>query len=274
MTTPSRKSASQHVLTVEATEWLGPHLVRVHLTGESLGSFPDTGCTDSYVKLIFVDPSLGLEPPYDLAALRETLPPHARPVLRTYTVRRVDRAARRLAIDFVTHGVTGVAAPWAATATPGDQLVVTDPGGAYAADGDVPWHVFAGDLSALPAIAAALEALPATARGVAHLEITDPADIVDVKTDASIEVRWLVNPDPADAGFLARAVDPAGWPASAREPGAAQVFAHGERESIKAVRAVLRDVPRERLSISGYWARGRTEDLFQAEKREPIGRID
>ncbi len=232
MTTPSRKPAGQHVLAVEATEWLGPHLVRVNLTGESLGSFPDTGCTDSYVKLIFVDPSLAIEPPYDLAALRECLPPGARPVLRTYTVRRVDRAARRLAIDFVTHGDSGHAAPWAATAKPGDQLVVSDPGGAYAPDGDVPWHVFAGDLSGLPAIASALEFLPATAQGVAHLEITDPADIVDVKTDASIEVRWLVNPDPDDSGFLARAVDPAGWPAFAREPGAAQVFAHGERESI------------------------------------------
>jgi NADPH-dependent ferric siderophore reductase len=274
MTPRARKTTGQHVLTVESTDWLGPHLVRVTLGGESLGSFPDTGCTDSYVKLIFVDPSLGIEPPYDLAALRETLPAEQRPVLRTYTVRRVDRAARRLTIDFVTHGDTGLAAPWAATAKPGDRLVVTDPGGGYAPGADVPWHVFAGDLSALPAIAAALEILPSTARGVLHLEISDPADIVDVKTDAAIEVRWLVNPDPDDVGFLARAVDPAGWPSSAREPGAAQVFAHGERESIKAVRAVLRDVPRERLSISGYWARGRTEDVFQAEKREPIGRLD
>jgi hypothetical protein len=27
------------------------------------------------------------------------------------------------------------------------------------------------------------------------------------------------------------------------------------------------------VSISGYWARRRTEDIFQAEKREPIGHI-
>ena len=79
MTERSRKPAGQHVLAVESTEWLGPHLVRVFLTGESLGSFPDNGCTDSYVKLIFVDPSLDIEPPYDLAALRETLPAEAPP---------------------------------------------------------------------------------------------------------------------------------------------------------------------------------------------------
>ena len=75
-----------------------------------------------------------------------------------------------------------------------------------------------------------------------------------------VEVRWLTNPG-ADAAFLARAVDAVDW----RE--AVQVFAHGERESIKAVRRVLkaRGVPREAISISGYWARGRTEDAFQAE---------
>jgi NADPH-dependent ferric siderophore reductase len=274
VTERTRKPSGQHVLSVESTEWLGPHLVRVNLAGESLGSFADNGCTDSYVKLIFVDPSLEIEAPYDLAALRETLPADQRPVTRTYTVRRVDRAARRLAIDFVTHGDTGLAAPWAAAAKPGDQLVLSGPGGGYAPDPDVPWHVFAGDLSALPAIAAAVEALPGTVRGVAHLEIADPADIIGVDTDASIDVRWLVNPDPTDTGFLARAVDPAGFPSYAREPGGVQVFAHGERESIKAVRAVLRDIPRDRLSVSGYWARGRTEDVFQAEKREPIGRID
>ena len=107
-----------------------------------------------------------------------------------------------------------------------------------------------------------------------HLEIGDLADVVPMETAAAVDVRWLVNPDPTDTGFLARAVDPAHWPAEAREPGGVQVFAHGERESVKAVRRVLRDLPRERLSVSGYWARGRTEDVFQAEKREPIGRID
>ncbi|MBM3715279.1 MAG: siderophore-interacting protein, partial [Actinobacteria bacterium] len=30
---------------------------------------------------------------------------------------------------------------------------------------------------------------------------------------------------------------------------------------------------REQVSLSGYWAYGRTEDRFQAEKREPIGQI-
>jgi NADPH-dependent ferric siderophore reductase len=276
MATPRQQGAGQHVLTVESTEWLTPHLVRVIATGESLAGFGGNGYTDAYVKLLFVDPALELEPPYDLAALRATLPADQRPVVRTYTVRWVDRAARRLAIDFVTHGDTGVAAPWAAKAAPGDRLVASGPGGAYAPDPAVGWHVFAGDLSALPAIAASLETLASDARGVAHVEITDPADVLDLHHPDHVTVNWLVNPNDSDTAFLSRALSNGHWPTSADTPGTVQVFAHGEREAVKAIRAVLRErgVPREAISISGYWARGRTEDVFQAEKREPIGRID
>jgi NADPH-dependent ferric siderophore reductase len=276
MATPRQQGAGQHVLTVESTEWLGPHLVRVNAAGESLAAFGGNGYTDAYVKLLFVDPALGLQPPYDLAALRANLPADQRPVVRTYTVRRVDRAARRIALDFVTHGDTGVAAVWAAKAEPGDRLVASGPGGAYAPDPAVGWHVFAGDLSALPAIAAALETLPSDARGVAHVEITEPADVLDLDHPDHVTVNWLINTDNRDTAFLARALAGGPWPAAVDAPGAVQVFAHGERESVKAIRTVLRDlgVPREAISISGYWARGRTEDAFQAEKREPICRID
>ena len=111
--------------------------------------------------------------------------------------------------------------------------------------------------------------MPAQAQGVALLEVESEGDVIPLRSPEGVEVRWLTNPG-ADADFLARAVDAVDW----RE--AVQVFAHGERESIKAVRRVLkaRGVPREALSISGYWARGRTEDAFQAEKRTPIGQID
>ncbi len=45
---------------------------------------------------------------------------------------------------------------------------------------------------------------------------------------------------------------------------------------MKALRDIFfaqRGLERSQVSISGYWAYGRTEDRFQAEKREPIGVI-
>lgn len=274
MTPPARKPRPQRILTVESTERLGPHLVRIVLAGDSLADFGAEEYTDAYVKLLFVDPALGLEPPYDLAALRESAPADQQPVTRTYTVRAVDRAARRLTLDFVTHGDTGFAGPWAVGATVGDRAVVMGPGGGYSPDAGVGWHLLAGDLSAVPAIAAALEALPSEAKGVALLEVELAEDVLELTAPEGVEVSWLVNPDTGDVEHLARAVDAASWPADVSE-GSVQVFAHGERESIKAVRQVLkrREVPRGAISISGYWARGRTEDAFQAEKRTPVGQI-
>lgn len=272
----ARKSLPQHVLTVVSTERLGRHLVRVELTGETLADFGGHDHTDSYVKLLFVDPELDLEPPHDVAALRATLPPAQQPVTRTYTVRRIDRGARRLVIDFVTHGDTGHAGPWAAGAQSGDVIQLMGPGGGYAPDVEARWHLLAGDLSALPAVATALEAMPPQAQGVALIEVETEADIVPLTTQSQVDVQWLVNPHPGDVDFLARAIESHAWPQDVTTDGAIQVFVHGERESVKAVRAVLKghDIPRGAISISGYWARGRTEDAFQAEKRTPIGQIE
>ena len=89
--------------------------------------------------------------------------------------------------------------------------------------------------------------------------------------DAGLPVDYVQNVTDVDDPLFERAArDGVDW----RD--GVQVFAHGERESIKEVRRVLkqRGVPREAISISGYWARGRTEDAFQAEKRTPVGQID
>jgi NADPH-dependent ferric siderophore reductase len=266
-----RRARPQAVLSVQRSEQLNPHLVRVVAGGPGLVHLRPNDFTDKYVKLIFVDPGLGLTPPYDLAELRASLPPEQRPVTRTYTVRSLDAGAQRLTLDFVTHGEEGLAAPWAARAEPGDVLTLSGAGGAYRPDPDMDWHLFAGDESALPAISSALEALGRDARGIAYLETADAGHYLDAAVPAGVDVVWLDRPEPGtQPRLLADAIAAGRWPA-----GRAGVFAHGERESIKAVRAALQDRLSEadELSLSGYWAYGRTEDRFQAEKREPAGRI-
>ncbi|BAS07438.1 uncharacterized protein Mb2919c [Arthrobacter sp. Hiyo4] len=99
------------------------------------------------------------------------------PFTRTYTVRWVDTEAQELAIDFVIHGDEGLAGPWAAAAKPGDTFTFTGPGGAYNPAPDADWYLFAGDEAALPAIAAAIESLPAEAAGLAFIEVDSDADI-------------------------------------------------------------------------------------------------
>ena len=266
-----RPARPQAVLTVLHRERLSPHTVRITAGGPGFEALRMNEFTDKYAKIIFVDPGLGLTPPYDLAALRDSLPPDRQPVTRTYTLRRADAPSQELAIDFVVHGDEGIAAPWAAHAEPGDLLTMSGAGGAYRPDPGSDWHLLAGDESALPAICSALDALPADARGLAYLETSDPGEYLDAAPPSGMEVVWLHRPQPGSRPrMLADALLAGPWLS-----GRADVFAHGERESMKAVRAALKTRlgHGDQLSLSGYWASGRTEDVFQSEKRQPIGQI-
>lgn len=256
---------------VVGTERIAPSLVRVRIGGPGFAAFVDNGCTDAYVKLWFARPELGLEPPYDLTALRGTLAPEDLPVTRTYTVREVRDDS--FAIDVVVHGDQGIAGPWAARAQPGERVVFGGPGGAFAPDATADWHLFVGDESALPAIARGVEALPATASGLALIEVRDASEEIAIQAPPGVEVRWLHRgaPTAATVTLLADTVAELSFPA-----GRVQAFVHGERESMKALRDELfgrRGLERAQVSLSGYWAQGRTEDRFQAEKREPVGQI-
>ena len=248
-----REARPQAVLEVVDRIQLNPHMVRIVAGGNGYEHYNDNDFTDKYVKLFFPDAD-------------------GREVTRTYTVRRSDPAAQQLTLDFVVHGDAGLAAPWARGASVGDTLTLRGAGGAYRPDPDRDTHVFLGDESALPAINAALEALPAQARGVALLEVSEVEGSLDAEVPAGVDVVWFERDEPGSRPqLLADAMAERAWPT-----GGVDVFAHGERESMKAIRKVLRDLTTDAdlVSISGYWASGRTEDRFQAEKREPIGNID
>ncbi|WP_144713560.1 siderophore-interacting protein [Curtobacterium pusillum] len=276
----SKPQRPQHVFVVDRTERLSPHMVRVHLGGPAFdvfvgGADPERlAATDKYVKLLLAKPSLGLTPPYDLEALRESLPKQDRPARRTYTVRAVDHDARTIAVDFVVHGDEGLAGPWAAAAQPGDLLALSGPGGGYTPSSDpAVTHVLLGDDSALPAISAALEALPDSATGVALVEVAGPDDEQPVRHPSGVDLRWL-HRDAAGAEPGTLLLDAAR--ALERPSRPVEVFAHGERTAMKAIRRLLQDdwgLEKSEMSLSAYWALGRAEDRFQEEKREPIGVI-
>ncbi len=260
-------------LQVLRTERLSPHMVRIVAGGPELRLFEAKDATDMYVKIHFLQPGIEYAEPVDVAALREILPREQWPVTRTYTVRRFDAAAQELSIDFVIHGAAGIAGPWAASAAPGDRIIFSGPGGAYRPNPDADWHLFAGDESALPAIAAALESLPADARGHAFVAVDTAAEIQPLHKPDAVELTWVLRhgatPDASTA--LLDAVSNCSWP-----DGRVDAFVHGEREHMKALRNLLfkqRGLDRSQVSLSGYWAYGRTEDSFQAEKREPVGQI-
>lgn len=271
---PARRKKPQVVMKVVATERINDHFQRLTFGGSGFSDFQNNPATDKYIKLLLPpDPSLGLTPPFDLDALRAELPKKQLPVRRTYTVRSVDEAVGTLTVDFVLHGEDGVAGPWAASVQVGELVQFGGPGGKYVPEPETDWHLLAGDEAALPAIAAALEAMDDDAVGIAHLEVATAADEWDLVAPPGMEVRWHhrggdFTPETA---LLEQAVRETPW----RE-GAVQTFIHGEREVMKSLRKYLTDergVERARLSLSAYWAYGRAEDAFQAEKSTPIGQL-
>ena len=273
-TSATKKTRPQINLAVLRREQLSPHMVRIVAGGDGFADYTNNEFVDRYVKIVFPQPGVDYAQPLDLWTIRETMPREQWPFTRTYTVRWVDPVARELAIDFVIHGDEGLAGPWAASAQPGDALTFTGPGGAYNPAADADWYLYAGDEAALPAIAASLESLPATAKGVAFLEVDSDADIQPIAAPAGVELTWLRREGvPAGSSdLLVSAVANAGWP----DAGKVDVFAHGERGYMKGLRDVFfvqRGLDRKQVSLSGYWAAGRAEDDFQAEKKLPIGQI-
>ncbi len=250
-------------LEVRRTERLTPHMIRVVAGGGNIADFPDTPHADRYVKIIFPRPDVTYPEPFDMETAR-ALPREQWPAVRTYTVRAFDPVAGELTIDFVHHGDEGLAGPWAAAARPGDVLRLNGPGGAYEPDPGADWHLLVGDESALPAIGAALERLPAGTPALAVLEVGGPADELPLTCAGDLDVRWL-HRDPANPDQLVEAVAAAKFP-----DGQVHAFVHGEAGFVRSLRRHLladRGIARSALSISGYWRRGRDEDGWQSDKR-------
>ncbi|MBM7173216.1 siderophore-interacting protein [Streptomyces sp. G44] len=261
---PARKAPKAHVGRVVRTERLTPHMQRVVLGGDGLADFAAGECTDHYVKLLFAAEGVTYPEPFDIQRIREEFPRDQWPVTRTYTVRSWDPGSRELALDFVIHGDEGLAGPWAREAEAGTTIRFLGPGGGYAPDAGADWHLLAGDESALPAIAAAAEALPAGATARVFVEVEGPEEEQKIATDA--EVVWLHRAGRPVGQALVEAVRSLEFP-----PGDVQAFVHGEAGFVKELRRYLRverEIPRERLSISGYWRLGHNEDGWQASKRE------
>jgi NADPH-dependent ferric siderophore reductase len=260
---PERRQRRTHVGEVRSTEWLTPHMVRVTLGGPGLSEFSDNGFTDKYAKLVFARPGVEYPEPFDVSAIRESMTRDQWPVTRTYTVRRYDAAAGEIVIDFVSHGDEGYAGPWAAGAKPGDTLHLMGPSGAYAPDPAADWHLLIGDESAIPAISSALEELPAGSRARVYVEVADPSEQQELRSPADLDVTWLYR---ANGDDVVKTVLEATFP-----EGDVHAFVHGEAGFVFELRRHLRDernIPRERLSISGYWRRGKDEDGWQAEKAQ------
>jgi NADPH-dependent ferric siderophore reductase len=239
------RKAARTTATVTAVRHLTPHMIRVTIGGEALAAVDPTSQTDRYIKLV----------------MAESPEPEGRPVLRTYTIRNV--AESSWDIDIVTHGDVGYGGPWAQRVQPGEEVSFVGPGGDYAPSPDAPWHLMVGDESALPAIAAACEALPDGAVAHVFVEVSDASEEQAITSAGDLHLTWVHRSTGASVADVVQAAElPDGVP---------HTFLHGEAGCVRELRRWARatlGVPRDLLSASGYWRRGRDDEHWRAEKAE------
>lgn len=240
----SRRPPPRTFTVLNKTE-ITPHMLRVRLGGEAMADFPSDQ-PSAYVKLHF--------PQAD----------SDRPLLRTYTIRA--QRADSVDIDFVMHGDGGPASRWAEDVQLGDTIDIGGPGPKKLVDPSADWVLLIGDMTALPAISANIENLPADTRGHAIIEVAHADDIQELTTPAGLKIQWVINPHPGESNdALVDAVRELAW-----LPGEASVWCACEFTAMRRLREHLRDargITRQQLYISSYWQLGSNEEAHKQNKR-------
>jgi NADPH-dependent ferric siderophore reductase len=254
-TTVSRRSRRQQTklwrVPVLRVAQVTPGMTRVTVGGPDLADFAVAG-TDQNVMLYFYPDDVVLPEPLTYESARGMWS-QVRPLTRTYTVSRYDRATCEMDFDFVLHDAAGPASDWAKKAVPGDRLIFVGPSPAYQPDLTADWHLLAGDATALPAIAAILRELPAGATVRVFVEVTDTGEEQALPSAADVTVTWLHG---TGDDLLATAVAAADLPA-----GRVDAWLAGERAAMVALRKHLlgeRGYDRSRVRPTTYWRRGET----------------
>jgi NADPH-dependent ferric siderophore reductase len=188
------------------------------------------------------------------------MPEGERPHGRAYTIRHFDSETRKLAIDFVLHGDNGRASAWAARADVGDAFHISPvhPRSGFLVHPETRDYLLFGDETALSAIGGILEALPASARASAFIEVDNPSEEQSLRADAALAVTWL-HRSGRTSGSGQRLEDAA---RAAKLPDGAKVWVAAESSIVSAIRKhVLLEPQSDRngLHAVGYWKQGEAD---------------
>lgn len=185
-----------------------------------------------------------------------------RRVKRRYTIRAARPDAGELDLDVLLHGA-GPGSHWAATAAASDEIEFQGPRGKLQLT-SAAWHLLAGDESALPAIVAICEALPAGETAIAVIEVRDEEDEVALPDTAT--AHWVHRGDgaPGTPDLLQPVLHALALPG-----GAGHGYLMGETRAVVALRALLeeRGLAHEAIFVKGYWNVGRPDRLANRPPR-------
>jgi NADPH-dependent ferric siderophore reductase len=239
---------------------LTPHLKRITIAADELRGFPWHG-PDQWFRLFL--PREGQARPVLPTSADDwwpqivAMPEEIRPWVRNYTVRHLRPELGELDIDFVLHGDVGPASRWALRAGSGDWVGLLDQTAPYDPPAGTRWQLLVGDETAVPAISAIVERLPAGTDAQVFLEVPTVADRVGLSVPEGVRVTWLPR-ESDDVAIGSLALD-AVRAATLGAPGEGYAWVAGESGLIRQVRRHLvsrRGLPKSAVYFCGYWRRG------------------
>ncbi|GAB3721370.1 siderophore-interacting protein [Amycolatopsis oliviviridis] len=257
---------------------LTPHMSRVTFSGATLVD----QAPDQYLKVFFPQPGqaepvlpapLSGDEVYSWYKTYLAMPDDVRPPMRTYTVRALRPSVQEVDIDFVLHGDEGPASAWASGASEGDKVAFLGPHGLYNVPEGTTWQLLIGDETAIPAIGAIVEALPAGTRALVYVEISDREDRQVFETQGTVELHWVVRGSQPVGEAVLEAVRKAELPG-----GTAYAWVSGEANMVKLVRRHLvreRGVDKRAICFTGYWRQGMSEEAAgrEAMRQAEAGKV-
>lgn len=248
------------ILRITDVQDITPHMRRISFHGDNVARF--AGMNALHLNVLCQHPDLATPqwPTVGSNGLAQWEDPARRPSLRKYTVRSLDVAAGSLDIDFVLHADAGPGSAVAETAQIGTEIGVIGPGGGGLVEAD--WYLFAGDETALPAIARMLEHLPAQARGEAFIEVADKDEVQHLAFQADIEVTWLYR-NGAAAGTTSLLTDAVRSSVLPRDGSSVYVWAGCEFAAFRQIRSYCRTelgLKKDEHLVVSYWNRGNSSE--------------
>jgi ATP-binding cassette subfamily B protein IrtA len=224
-----------HLATVEHTEHIAPHCVRITMSSPTVFDDVDAGPT-TWLRFWFPDPDGG-----------------STEFQRAYTLVWTDAGAGRFAIDVVLHEPAGPASAWATIARPGMTIPAVSLGSApFALPDDLPaGYLLIGDAASIPAINSIIAVLPPDIDIEVYLERHCQSDeLIPLTEHPRRRLHWVMRTDDTSLAAAIEDRDWSNWFA----------WAGPEAGALKHVRKRLKDTfgfPKAEVKAQAYWTQGR-----------------
>ncbi|WP_274584448.1 siderophore-interacting protein [Neisseria leonii] len=267
MTAPHPRRA-RHIH-VQSWQDLSPNLRRIVFHSPELADYPYR-CNGAHIKLLF--PRDGQTAP-QLPEYSETRgiiwhDKTAKPLARAYTLRHFDRERLTLTVDFVLHGDNGPASAFAEAPAVGRTVGLSVPGGPVPMLKPAARYLFAGDLTALPAIHAMLEEADPQAEGDLLLWLPEPADLPGLPLPAAMRLHTFYAP----LGRPDTAAEMAEQFARCRPAqNDVYIWIAGEADLTARLRRTARQdwqIPLKNCYAIPYWRIGENEDDYHDKRHD------